>query len=95
MNTLITNLLQARNNPHVFWPVAIVIALRVGMQVFFKAMDIYAPHLQGQNAAMQDMLEPYVKDLTSALQGYATVAAATSGPAAPPLTTPPANVTKP
>jgi hypothetical protein len=95
MNQLLQNLLQAKNNPHVLWPVVAVMGLRVGMQVFFRAMDIYVPHLQGQNSAMQDMLEPYIKDLTSLLQGYATVAAATTGPAVLPPVTPAPHATTP
>lgn len=84
MNKLLANLSQAKSNPHVFWAVAAAVAVRVGPQLLFKILDNYNPHLVGPNAATQDLLEPYLKDLSEALQGYAALAAANSGPSTPP-----------
>jgi len=81
MNKLLTNLAQAKNNPHVFWPILIAIALRVGLQIVFGALNIYHPTMTAQNKAFEDLLEPYFKDALQFLSGYATIAAATTSPA--------------
>lgn len=84
MNQILSNIAQAKSNPHVFWPVVIAAAVKVLTQIVFEAIDIYAPGLKGQNAAMQDMLSPYLNDLYQFATGYAALAASTSGPVPPP-----------
>lgn len=84
MNKILTNLSQARNNPHVFWPLLAAVLIRVIPSLLFKAMDIYAPQLVGKDAMMQDILEPYIRDAVQALTAYGSVAAANSGPTPPP-----------
>lgn len=93
MNKLLTNLAQAKSNPHVFWPLIVAAALRIVPPLVFKALDIYAPQLVGKDAMMQDMLEPYLRDAIQALTSYGGLAAATAP--APANQPPPPTTTNP
>lgn len=76
MNVLLQNLLQAKSNPHVFWPLAAALGLRFGLAL----ANIWFPAHVDQLAQTKKMVDPAITTLIS----YATLAAANSGPGKPP-----------
>ena len=83
MNKIVSNLLQAKDNPHVFWPLLLAVIFRVGLQVVFALINIWSPGHAAQIAQTQALIEPYDKDIIQFLTFYGTLAAAKSGPDKP------------
>jgi hypothetical protein len=81
MNTMLQNLLQAKSNPHVFYPVLIGCLLRIGISLLY----VWVPTHKDQIDQTKKMVDP----LITALLSYSTLAAARSGPATPDNTTQP------
>lgn len=75
MNQLLQNLLQAKSNPHVFWPVVLALGARFAMPILM----IWFPTHKEQLLQTKQYIDPAITTLIS----YATLAAANSGPQPP------------